>query len=85
MVQPVHDPYGIDILRNNASIPRESRERLARFIAQHIEKGNEPDYELGRQKLDALNALVEKLEPSTMTDEEQDELVARHTFRRFRR
>jgi hypothetical protein len=82
MVQPAEDPWGIEALRNDESIPREIRERLARGIEEHIARGNKPDHERAQRHWDAFCAQIAALPPTGRTEEEAQELIARYCKRR---
>lgn len=49
--------------------------RLARFIREHIAKGNRPDYELAQKKARELDRMASKLEPLGLTEDQIDELA----------
>ena len=82
--EAVDDPYGINLIRNAPYGSRESNERLARSIEEHIARGNKPDYERARAASERIDAYIREHGPLQMTDEEQDAIVA-STFRRNRR
>lgn len=60
----------------------EGREQLKRFIADHIARGNKPDYEAAQEGMRKFDELVSKMEPRNLTDEEAQELVDRYCGRR---
>jgi hypothetical protein len=60
----------------------EGRERLKRFIADHIARGNKPDYERAQRGMRELEERFAKMEPICRTEEEAQELIDRYCGRR---
>jgi hypothetical protein len=92
MSQPAHnptaethdDPYGIEHIRNSPHFSRERNERLARFIEDHIARGNKPDFQRARLYRDEIAAHIARHGPLEISDEEAEAIVA-SSFRRNRR
>jgi hypothetical protein len=78
------DPYGIDLIRNLPCRSREHNEQLARFIEEHIARGNKPDWERAREASARIDAYIAKHGPLQISDKEAEAIVA-STFRRNRR
>lgn len=58
------------------------REALKRFIADHIARGNKPDYERAQEGMRKFEELVSRMEPSGRTEEEDWDLIDRYCGRR---
>ena len=61
---------------------REGRPRLEQLIADHLARGNKPDYARAEQAFREFNEQIAALEPTGRTEEEAQELIWRHCGRR---
>jgi hypothetical protein len=75
MIQPEDDE--IDEERD-----RQGREWLKQLIADHIARGNKPDYARAQQGFREFNARMAALPPTGRTEEEAQELIDRYCGRR---